>query len=573
MTESFLHLLRSSAKRAFRAARSLFERPPGSDLYLGWLDNEMKTRIADYPLEGTPARFSILTAVYEKTHAGYFDKTARSVLRQTYSDFEWIVLAHGPVTSEIRSRLENLSKDPRVRLLLLEQNLGIIGGMKHCLAAAAGDYVVPLDADDLMTDDALRTFASVIQKRGDPEFLYSDEDHLIGEVLQAPYIRPDWDPILNLSSSFVWHLTAFRRDLARSLQIYEDSKSNWCHDWDSLFRFQDAGIVPVHVPEILYHWRQHPVSSTNRKDPEKGSLTSQRHVLRLQVQKRADPDLYSVEPFPINRGAVEYWIRRKETAQSEMALVLIGAEGNQLRESLRALAAPDVRPYEVVYVPESRDRVKLQDEFRNLILKPVGGHGIAGLRAAAEQAQSPVLVVLSGGTIPTGSYWPYEALCLFEFHSDLALISGKVVGPDRKIIAGGEIFGFGRLIASPMGGASEFDPGAFALALKPHSVSGVDSSFFIGTTAFLRTALHEIGSAASWQGLGAWLGAQAKLQKQRVGYSPLISALRPTPPPGLSEEEISKFRRSHSDLVPDHRFFAAYSTFLNRTRPRGPVKS
>jgi hypothetical protein len=171
MTESFLHLLRSSAKRAFGKARSLFGGTSGSDPYLRWLDNEMKTRIADYPLEGTPVRFSILTAVYEKTHAGYFDKTARSVLRQTYSDFEWIVLAHGPVTSEIMSRLENLSKDPRVRLVFLEQNVGIIGGMKHCLAAAAGDYVVPLDADDLMTDDALRTFARVIQKRGDPEFL------------------------------------------------------------------------------------------------------------------------------------------------------------------------------------------------------------------------------------------------------------------------------------------------------------------------------------------------------------------------------------------------------------------
>src|SRR5204863_9179756 len=151
-----------------------------------------------------------------------------------------------------------------------------IAGMRKCLEVAEGEYVIPFDADDVLVRDALETLSEEIANSAGPSFLYSDEDMLVDDLPTAPYLRPDWDPVLNLCTSYAFHLCAFRRHDALELGVYTDSAVEWCHDWDTITRFADSGHGPVHVSEILYHWRTHRASSTNRPRPYEGSLESQR---------------------------------------------------------------------------------------------------------------------------------------------------------------------------------------------------------------------------------------------------------------------------------------------------------
>ena len=198
--------------------------------------------------------------------------------------------------------------------------------MRYCLAQAGADYIVPLDADDLLTPDALRIFAHSILHYHRPSFLYSDEDHFVEGRPASPFFRPDWDPVLALSCSYVWHLCAMHRDRAIELQVYGDDNANWCHDWDSLLRFFQADDKIVHVPEILHHWRAHAASSTNRPNPESGSLKSQRYVLDRYIRTRLDPRLFEVQEFPLFRGATEYWLRRRREQAAPIDVVILGAE-------------------------------------------------------------------------------------------------------------------------------------------------------------------------------------------------------------------------------------------------------
>ena len=145
--------------------------------YSQWLQRQINNRGRHWQRLPIPVSFSILTCVYERSPAELFRATASSVLSQTYTNFEWIVVAQGPIPPALSEAISEFTRHSRVRHIRLEQNLGIVGGMRKSLEAATGEYVLPLDGDDLLTPDALECLAHSIVAHARPEFIYSDEDH------------------------------------------------------------------------------------------------------------------------------------------------------------------------------------------------------------------------------------------------------------------------------------------------------------------------------------------------------------------------------------------------------------
>ena len=105
------------------------------------------------------------------------------------------------------------AREPRVRVIEGETCRGIQHGFRTCLEAATCEWIVPIDADDVLEADALAVMASTIASRP-ADFVFSDEDHLVDGQLRSRYARPGFDPVLNIESSYIWHLSAFRRDRA-----------------------------------------------------------------------------------------------------------------------------------------------------------------------------------------------------------------------------------------------------------------------------------------------------------------------------------------------------------------------
>jgi hypothetical protein len=70
-------------------------------------------------------------------------------------------------------------------------------------------------------------------------------------------------------------------------------------------------------------------------------------------------------------------------------------------------------------------------------------------------------------------------------------------------------------------------PGEMAVALKPHTVECPNSVFFIARTEFLRAVISQLPREATLEFIGPWLAMLARGRKERVGYSPLITATAP----------------------------------------------
>ena len=81
-----------------------------SEVYPDWLEARIRARGNIAPTAASSTSFSILTCVYERTEAAYFEQTWKSLQQQDYKKFEWLVLAHGPVTGEMDALLQRLER-------------------------------------------------------------------------------------------------------------------------------------------------------------------------------------------------------------------------------------------------------------------------------------------------------------------------------------------------------------------------------------------------------------------------------------------------------------------------------
>ena len=467
--------------------------------YGQWAPVHMTQRARGYPIASQGQVISILTPLYSGSDPELFALTARSVVDQTYGRFEWVIVAQGPITEALDHMLRGL-RDARIRVLRLAENRGIIGGMRYGLEEAVGDYVLPLDGDDLITPDCLHVLAATIARSAElPAYLYSDEDIITGDVGHDPLLRPDWDPVLDLENSWIWHVGLFRRDLGVSLGVFTDKGSEYCQDWDTVYRFTRAGHAPLHVREVLYRWRSHPQSTSNRADAGSASSDSSRNLLARKIADKGLQDRCELLPYPIYRGTSEWWISRKATALPRARCFVLDMEQNGLPRLPAALAA---------------DWTVLEpgpNLFQTMVTE------VAALDSSA------VVVLLSAAASLPGFDGVLDAIKQFDFHDDVVAVSGRLLQGDTEAARGLVTDPSGRLWA-PFAGTPLSDAGPFAVRWKPVSISVPILDICVVRAGFLAAALASRPSECSITEFGLWLGAVALARHQRIAFTPLLFA-------------------------------------------------
>jgi glycosyltransferase involved in cell wall biosynthesis len=117
----------------------------------------------------------------------YITDTLNSVLRQTYSHFE-VLVVDDCSTDRTRERVaEFTERDSRVRLISCSQRSGGPATPRNLgVRASKGDYVAFIDADDLWTDRKLQNDADFLQT-ANPDVLFSGTYYFEGEPANIVY--------------------------------------------------------------------------------------------------------------------------------------------------------------------------------------------------------------------------------------------------------------------------------------------------------------------------------------------------------------------------------------------------
>jgi Glycosyl transferase family 2 len=522
------HVLARIGKRLVKSRRP---RDPWTS-YAVWLRDRAVARRSD----GRPAAeitVSIITAVHDPPPA-ILTQTIQSVKAQTFQHWEWIVVDNASQRPDVLDALNGAAQDGRVHLLRSDSNLGIIGGMKAALDASTGDFVVPLDHDDVLVEDAVEVVAKTIASAPGARFIYSDEDVLVENQPRHPYLRSDWDPVLNLCTSYIFHLCAFGRADAVRLGVFTDGEAEYVQDWDTLFRFVLDGCDPLHVPEVLYHWRAHEQSATNQSRPATDSLCSQRHVLQRFLYRHPRGKLFEVTRWPVDRGTPEPWLRRLPVSPASVDLVVYGADGVEAARVAEAAAYP--------FASVHCGGADLRDALTHVL----------------PDCRGDLVACVSGDVVPRGADWPWEAQGLIDLHPETAIVSGRILNEARNVVGGGEVMSASHLPICPALGRPELDAGPWGLALKQRSADACHHAFFVAARPFLEQFVESAPAEARGDALGAWLGLAAAREKKRVAFSPLVTAVARTIFTGemkLDAASRSAYIRWGAGAIPPERWY------------------
>ena len=101
----------------------------------------------------------------------YIRETLESVLKQTYSDFEIIIIDDG--STDETSQIIKEYNDPRIKYFF-QENQGIGKARNAAIRKSGGEYIAFLDQDDLWLPDKLAEQITFIEKRSDLGLVFSD---------------------------------------------------------------------------------------------------------------------------------------------------------------------------------------------------------------------------------------------------------------------------------------------------------------------------------------------------------------------------------------------------------------
>jgi teichuronic acid biosynthesis glycosyltransferase TuaG len=130
---------------------------------------------------------SIITPVYNSSK--FFEETAKSVLNQTYTDWEWIIVDDLSTDNSIEIIEKFTEIDTRIKLIKSKENLGSGFSRNIATKQAKGIYIAFLDSDDLWDENKLEVQLSFMQKHN-YAFSYTSYRYIneLGVNINKPYL-------------------------------------------------------------------------------------------------------------------------------------------------------------------------------------------------------------------------------------------------------------------------------------------------------------------------------------------------------------------------------------------------
>lgn len=197
----------------------------------------------------TTARVTVVIPCFN--HGAYLQEAVESVLRQTYTDIEIIVADDGstdPLTQQVVAEL----RVPSGRVLRLT-NGGPSAARNRAIEAASGEYVLPLDADDVIdptyVEKAVAAFAvnprlGIVYCRA-RFFGARNEDWVL-----PPFSFPEilWENMIFVSGMF-------RRRDWKACGGFSTAMTEGWEDWEFWLSLIERGCQVYQIPETLFFYR------------------------------------------------------------------------------------------------------------------------------------------------------------------------------------------------------------------------------------------------------------------------------------------------------------------------------
>lgn len=232
-------------------------------------------------------QISVIMSIYSEPVA-WVKESIDSILCQTFSDFEFIIINDNPNRIENESLLNNYRNlDNRIVVIENNENLGLTKCLNKGLDIAKGKYIARMDADDISDPNRLKLQHAYLENNLDYALIGTNA-HIINEKgivkggLKRPYIGSEASAGLLFYNTFI-HPSLFYR----KTDIRYDESLKYSQDYDFVIRYSKIGkVVNVREKLIKYRLSKNQISTNKQVDQEVyANKVRMKHISRFLFDK------------------------------------------------------------------------------------------------------------------------------------------------------------------------------------------------------------------------------------------------------------------------------------------------
>lgn len=231
------------------------------------------------------------------------EDAVRSITAQTYTNWELVMCDDGSSDNTYSVAVALMKQDPaRIKLLKNERNRGLNHTLNRCFAAASGDYIARMDADDLCSPDRFYIEVQALENEPDIAIVSTDmelfdDTGVWGRISHKQYpLAKDFLP----GSPFCHAPCMIRRNALLAVHGYSESRRLLrVEDYHLWIKLYAAGFRGKNIPLPLYQMRDDRNAQRRRKFKYRINEAYVRLLLVRELRLPAWGMVYALRPIAV----------------------------------------------------------------------------------------------------------------------------------------------------------------------------------------------------------------------------------------------------------------------------------
>ncbi len=213
-------------------------------------ERRMQGGLAPVETRGGHPLVSVIMPAYNQ--GKYIGEALDSLLRQTYENWEVLIVDDGSPDNVAETVKPYLESDPRIRFFHTE-NRGVSAARNYAVGMSGGVFILPLDADDTIEPDYIRKCVDVFESAPSTDVVYCQWRYFGADDRTPDISYPGYRSLLLCNRIFVTAM--MRRDKFLSAGGFDEAMRKGLEDWEFWIRFLDEESIVVQISQKLFNYR------------------------------------------------------------------------------------------------------------------------------------------------------------------------------------------------------------------------------------------------------------------------------------------------------------------------------
>ena len=226
---------------------------------------------------------SVIMSVYNDP-LDYLEASIRSILSQTYKDFEFNICVDGikENTKQLKRIKELQKNDSRIKIHTNTKNQGLTKSLNRLIELSNGKYIARMDSDDISLPKRLEKQAKFMEKNKEIILLGGQVGFINSKGQNITHIRPPMlrsnrairtiHPIFN---QFIHSCFFLRASAMKEEGIRYDERFKYSQDYELSLRIISQGLKVSNLKDKILLYRINNKSISFKKRKEQRHLSNQ----------------------------------------------------------------------------------------------------------------------------------------------------------------------------------------------------------------------------------------------------------------------------------------------------------